>query len=299
MSSHTETGVMHGQCSGQYAFCIPSLQTNEILSSKGGAYLQGGLSVTPITLPAPGVVAHPGTGSTSVGYAVSCSLPPDTSMQPVPGGAAPTTGLTSFTTVANSVPRAQLGTLQSVAISHQIGNHAYWQIPLGGPDTETYSTAPLASGSGYAVGNTVTSGGGNPGTGAVITITGVGANGAVTSVSVTTPGSGYAPSYHTPTTTLSGSGSGLYLDFIPYYNAIQMPPMSTGNGNSGYPDIRTSGCVWDIAVNDSAHALVAGWQGGNPVSGVPGLLNNLQGVYYDIGQTLTGYSAATQTILAT
>lgn len=298
MSSHAEAGAIHGQCSGQYAFCIPSLQTNLMLSSKGGAYIQGGLSVTPITLPAPGVVAYPGTGSTSVGYAISCSLPPDTSMQPVPGGAAPTTGLTTFTTVTNSVPRTQLGTLQSVAISHQLGNHTYWQIPLGGPDTETYSTAPLASGSGYTVGNTVTSGSGNPGSGAVITITSVGSGGAVTGVSVTTPGSGYAPSYHTPTTTLTGSGSGLYLDFIPYYNVIQTPPMSTGNGNSGYPDIRTSGCVWDIAVNDSSHALVTAWGGGAPVSGVPGLLNNLQGVYYDIGQTLTGYSAATRNTTA-
>jgi hypothetical protein len=64
-----------------------------------------------------------------------------------------------------------------------------------------------SGGSGYSVGNTVQPAGGS----AVLTVTGV-SGGAVTSLAVTTSGTGYSNAQSVSTTTLSGSGSGLKVD---------------------------------------------------------------------------------------
>jgi hypothetical protein len=255
------------------ADCVPSLQTARSLSSLGGLSVQGGMTLLPVILPSltsSNFVAYPGTGSTTVQYAINATLP---------GGigniGSPTvTGLTSFYSLTNSVPRSQLGTINTVAVSH-------------GRGYEGYSSSPLC-GTGFMTGNTVRANTGNLDN--LLTVTASG--GCVTALTVTTTGTGNQPTYAATTTTLTGSGTGLQVDVTPYYNAILFPPLETGNGNSGYPDIKTTGYQWDVAVNSSSTCLVTGYM----ASGYglqPGFLNGSVGVYFDYGQTLAGCTEPT------
>jgi hypothetical protein len=255
--------------------CFPSVTTARGLTSLGGVAVQGGLTLLPVTLPSltsSNFAAYPGTGSTTVQYAINASLPGGISNL----ASSTSTGLSSFYSLSNSVPRSQLGTINTVAVSH-------------GRGYEGYSLNAIC-GSGYQVGDTFKSNTGNNDN--TLTVAGTTAGGCVTSITVTHPGTRNQPTYAATTTTLTGSGTGLQVDITPYYNVILFPPLEMGNGNVGYPDIKTTGYVWDIAVNRSSTCLVTGFMAGG-YGLQSGFLNGSVGVYFDYGQTLTGCTEPT------
>lgn len=297
MSSQTTPSVYGGggtetQC-GTAPFCIPSTGFNGYIAPRGGASIMGGLSVMPLQLPAPTVNAPYSGGNSTVGYAVNCKLSGDGQIGYMGGaGSITQTGLTTFTSVRNSVPRSQLGQIYAVSVSRAL-EHYYFGIPLEGYNTQNYNGLPYQDGTGWNTGDTFTLKSPYGGSGAVFTVIGVtAANGGVTSIKIGSAGSLYQSQFFTaaaPISCASGKCTGLRVDVAAYMNYIYLPPFGTGNGGAGYANVRTTACLWDIAVNDSSHSLVTNYAA-NGYGLASGLLQGAEGVYYDYGQNLNSYA---------